>query len=336
MREIAARGLVLFLSLAVLAASWLGYRWINRPSIEGKTVNLIARMPENGGWSQDTIRISSGETLRLRMTSEDVVHGFAVGKGVSEAVDIIPGRFSELDLVIDEPGSYTFYCTRWCGENHWRMRGVIEVSGTAGVLERSEELPLSLELGLDLDHRLPSEVFPARTPQAGLASPHLAFLPDYALEHTEVWALSPASIWQRLRVEPALASVNDGSLWDIVAWLYTGSLTQERAENARRLYRQDCLACHGENGRGDGVMVRGLEVLENHASMGSERVRPPDFGDPGVLYGASPAVLEGKIIRGGMGTGMPYFGSIYTREQIQDLTRYLYLFQMINENLDLE
>ena len=30
------------------------------------------------------------------------------------------------------------------------------------------------------------------------------------------------------------------------------------------------------------------------------------------MLGASDAILEGKIIRGGMGTGMPYWGPIFT------------------------
>ena len=62
--------------------------------------------------------------------------------------------------------------------------------------------------------------------------------------------------------------------------------------------------------------------------MGAEAVRPPDFSDPAVLLGASPALLEGKIIRGGMGTGMPYWGDIFTSDQIRDLVLYLYTFQM--------
>ena len=35
------------------------------------------------------------------------------------------------------------------------------------------------------------------------------------------------------------------------------------------------------------------------------------------MLGASDAILEGKIMRGGMGTGMPYWGPIFTAEQIQ-------------------
>ncbi len=45
------------------------------------------------------------------------------------------------------------------------------------------------------------------------------------------------------------------------------------------------------------------------------------------MLGASDAILEGKIIRGGMGTGMPYWGPIFTAEQIQSLVDYLWTFQ---------
>jgi mono/diheme cytochrome c family protein len=55
--------------------------------------------------------------------------------------------------------------------------------------------------------------------------------------------------------------------------------------------------------------------------------RPADFTDPKRMLGASPALLQGKILRGGMGTGMPMWGSIFTERQIWDLIAYLYSFQ---------
>ena len=54
---------------------------------------------------------------------------------------------------------------------------------------------------------------------------------------------------------------------------------------------------------------------------------PVDFTNPTRMLGASPALLQGKILRGGMGTGMPMWGSIFTEEQIWDLIAYLYTFQ---------
>ena len=52
----------------------------------------------------------------------------------------------------------------------------------------------------------------------------------------------------------------------------------------------------------------------------------PDFSDPGQMYGASPALLQGKIIRGGMGTGMPSWGQIFSEDQTWALTDYLWTF----------
>jgi mono/diheme cytochrome c family protein len=54
---------------------------------------------------------------------------------------------------------------------------------------------------------------------------------------------------------------------------------------------------------------------------------PVDFTDPRRMLGASPALLQGKILRGGMGTGMPMWGSIFTEEQIWDLIAYIYSSQ---------
>ena len=63
----------------------------------------------------------------MRLISDDVVHGFAIGQTTSPAIDLPPGQVVESTLTFEQPGTYTFYCTRWCGPNHWRMRGVIEV-----------------------------------------------------------------------------------------------------------------------------------------------------------------------------------------------------------------
>ncbi len=56
---------------------------------------------------------------------------------------------------------------------------------------------------------------------------------------------------------------------------------------------------------------------------------PADFTDPASMLGASPALLHGKITRGGMGTGMPYWGPIFTDDQIWALVDWLWTFQYI-------
>jgi hypothetical protein len=86
-----------------------------------RTPLIHARMADTGGWTPEVIKANVGEPLHLSLTSDDVVHGFAVGQMEMESVDIEPGKVTAVTLTFDRPGIYTFFCTRWCGLNHWRM-----------------------------------------------------------------------------------------------------------------------------------------------------------------------------------------------------------------------
>jgi len=67
-------------------------------------------------------------------------------------------------------------------------------------------------------------------------------------------------------------------------------------------------------------------------SMDMSMQTPADFTDATRMLGASPALLQGKILRGGMGTGMPMWGSIFTETQTWDLAAYLYSLQFEYHN----
>lgn len=330
-KERLARWVVILLVLVAIGIP-LGSLWLSND--REVSYELHARMPENGGWSIDTIQAKVGQPVHLRMTSDDVVHGFAVSRSDRPSLELLPGEFTDTTLTFDRPGKYTFYCTRWCGANHWRMRGTIEVTGEGEPIPPDPQ-PLFLKLGIDVDQPQNAEVTPVIPASAERGAQFADDLPAYALEKDTYLASSPAVLWMRLRAEPTLASLSDDDLWDAVAWIWQRQTTPEALQNGRELYTTNCAACHGESGKGDGVMVRGLPVWDpsvhtsgekDHQPTGEGLVSPPDFSDPKVLLGASPALLEGKIIRGGMGTGMPYWGSIFTRDQIEAVVSYLYTF----------
>jgi mono/diheme cytochrome c family protein len=297
-----------------------------------RTPLIHARMPESGGWSADTVRAAVGVPLHLRLISDDVVHGFAVGKLDTPAVDILPGKITDLTLLFEHPGTYTFYCTRWCGMNHWRMRGTIEVDGKTPATQESQQ-PLYASLGIDLDAPRAAAATPPDRPVVAAATRQLeSALSDYI--STEYYrSHSPFETWQQLRFDPALGSLDEVDLWRLTAWIWRSNTTADDLVEGERLFSQNCAACHGQRGQGDGVFADDLEAAgadAMQAVMGESSMSmqaPADLSDPARMLAASPALLQGKILRGGMGTGMPSWGPIFTDEQTWHLVDYIYTFQ---------
>jgi mono/diheme cytochrome c family protein/plastocyanin len=316
-----ARLFILALGLAALGLPIVF--WARTPLIH-------ASMADNGGWEPGTITARAGQPIHLRFTSDDVMHGFAVGGMEMQGVDIEPGRVTEATFTLAEPGTYTFYCTRWCGVNHWRMRGTIEVRGPAADPGPASP-PLYVRLGLELDAPHVSAVVPGEPPSAasGAQLAQAATL-SQLMDNGYYRSHSPAQAFLDLKASQPLS---DPQSWDVVAYVWRANTTAEALSNGRRLYAQNCAACHGEGGAGDGVFADDFAAAASSDSpaMAADSLMglqsPADFSDPGRILGASPALLQGKILRGGMGTGMPMWGVIFTEQQTWDLVGYLYSFQ---------
>jgi mono/diheme cytochrome c family protein/plastocyanin len=324
-REWFARIIIAVLVIAAVAIP-LGAWWVHSQAIV-----IHARMAERGGWVPANLTAKVGEPLRLRLTSDDVLHGFAVGRSEWPPVDVKPGEVTEVTLVFDQPGKYTFYCTRWCGLNHWRMRGTIEVSGSAMAVEETVEAPLYVTLGLDIDAPHQAEVIPERKPSAADGARLEVSIPSAYQGRAYYLAHSPLELWKSLRGEASLQNLSDQEIWHLVALVWRSNTTPQALSEGQKLYAANCAACHGERGGGDGVYAALLEKSspEDHTTpqVGEMRLRPTDFTDARGMLSASPAHLQGKIIRGGMGTGMPYWGPIFTEEQTWALVAFLYTFQ---------
>jgi len=304
----------------------------------GRGLEVHGRMAESGGWTPVSLEAEVGRPLQISLTSDDVVHGFAVGKMQMEAVDVLPGQVTELTLNFDSPGTYTFYCTRWCGASHWRMRGTIEVRGAAdnraGDPETPKQEPLYVTLGLDIDAPHLASTVPDLAPVAavgrGLAD---GTLPAMLLEPGYYRAHAPAQVYEDLRADPDLQHWSDAQTWDVVAFIWAYQVSRDELTEGRQLYAQNCAACHGEKGAGDGVFAADVTSLTTTSApdvSGAASMRsnsPASFLDAENMLGASPALLQGKILRGGMGTGMPLWGSIFTDRQTWNLVAFLYTFQ---------
>lgn len=323
-KEWLARSIVLVLVAAAIVIPVVAWR------VRSHGIVMHARMAETGGWMPENLTVEVGQPLRLHLTSDDVMHSFAIGQRDEPPVDVIPGEITEVTLTFDEPGKYTFYCTRWCSVNHWRMRGTIEVTGL-GLPTEAAKPPLYVTLGLDIDGEHHADVIPERRPSAALGTQLGVRLPNGYLSREYYLSHAPVELWKALRGESGLSGLSDQEVWDLVASVWQSNTTPQELAEGERLYTTDCAACHGETGAGDGVFADELDQpkTREHADMpaGAMTTRPVDFTLPDHVLAASPAHMQGKILRGGMGTGMPYWGPIFTEEQTWALVAYLWTFQ---------
>jgi len=295
-------------------------------SATGSPIEIHGVMANNGGWTPGTITAQVGQPIDLRLTSDDVLHGFAIGQSDHSAIEVVPGKWTTTTLIFDQPGKYTFYCTHWCGADHGRMRGTIEVTGDETNLS-VEPAPLYVTLKLDLDAPHPSDVVPSEKPSAARGA-QLNIAPAIAADAYRVQ--SPAQVWQQLRARDTSKLLSDQQVWDLVALAWQSNTTPDRVAEGRKLYAENCAACHGETGHGDGVMAAALQQAapsDMPGTIGHDTVKPVDFTNAKNLLGANSAILQGKIVRGGMGTGMPYWGPIFTEAQTWALIDYLWTFQ---------
>jgi mono/diheme cytochrome c family protein len=140
---------------------------------------------------------------------------------------------------------------------------------------------------------------------------------DWLRTHT------PAEAFSLLRNNSAYGDLLDAQIWDVVAFAWRSATSDATIARGALLFTRDCVACHGEQGRGDGPAGRDLPGLQKimpgiampGITMSEAKRGPADFTNLRRMAGLSDAHLQGKLLRGGMGTGMPEFGSLYTADE---------------------
>lgn len=112
---------LMFYSLGVTAA-------IARPAEDALTIEIVGhqwwwevRYPESGVVDANEIHIPVGAPVRLKLTSEDVIHSFWA-PGLQGKMDLIPGSETTLWIEADEVGIYRAKCAEFCGAQHANMR----------------------------------------------------------------------------------------------------------------------------------------------------------------------------------------------------------------------
>lgn len=332
---------------AFVVASYLFVQdWQRVLDLRPLELQVRANLPENGGWQSGPLRVESGRTVRLTVASVAGTHSFALAHtAVQSSRPLTVGEAETVEFTAPAPGRYVLYCTTWCSPNHWRMRTVLEVFDPAApgaplaypqepprYSFRVEDLGLDAALGGEVHAgamassaaQLPALAWPEERPEATAGQALWQALaagqtPQVALAQPAWPVVTPAQVYDHLAAGdlPGLEAaqrLKAADRWAIVAYLWQQQTTPVALARGVELYRQNCADCHGENGRGDGFA----------APFAAAAL--PNFADPSIAAGASPARYYAKIARGGMGTGMPNWGTILGEDDLWALTAYLHSF----------
>jgi cytochrome c oxidase subunit II len=79
-------------------------------------------------FSPADITINKGETVRLRLVSDDVTHSLLI-KGLSVDQTITKGHPAEIILTAKQAGDFQGQCGHFCGSGHGKMLFTVHVTG---------------------------------------------------------------------------------------------------------------------------------------------------------------------------------------------------------------
>ena len=72
------------------------------------------------------IEVNKGDKVRLIVTSTDVPHGIAIPEyEINQRLD--PGKPVTIEFIADKQGTFTAFCSVFCGSGHLGMKGKIIV-----------------------------------------------------------------------------------------------------------------------------------------------------------------------------------------------------------------
>ena len=98
------------------------------PAAGGDDVKEIAVRARAWEFTPRVIRVQPGDTVRFRVRSEDIKHGFAINE-LGLNLQLAAGREARSpDLTIGlAPGKYTIHCSTFCGLGHSTMKASLIV-----------------------------------------------------------------------------------------------------------------------------------------------------------------------------------------------------------------
>jgi cytochrome c oxidase subunit 2 len=120
------------LVMCIFVYGYIVWEDMRTPLPDAEEIHVTARQwlfkftYPDGRETVNDLRIPAGQAVKLTMTSEDVIHAFFVPE-LREKQDILPGRYTYLWLKPERTGTYTIYCTQYCGVGHSQMTATLSV-----------------------------------------------------------------------------------------------------------------------------------------------------------------------------------------------------------------
>ena len=114
---------VLGLALLMPMLSLAGGAPKRTPDADVRVIDVTAK---RFAFSPDVIKLKKDETVRIRLHSEDVTHGFFM-RALKIDSEIAPGKVTEIVLTPQVAGTFTTICDHFCGVNHGNMKMTIVV-----------------------------------------------------------------------------------------------------------------------------------------------------------------------------------------------------------------
>lgn len=91
-----------------------------------ENVPIIDITAKRFAFTPDQITLKKGKTVKLRLHSEDVTHGFFL-RPLKLDEEIPAGGTAEVSITPQQAGTFTTICDHFCGANHGNMNMTIIV-----------------------------------------------------------------------------------------------------------------------------------------------------------------------------------------------------------------
>lgn len=96
---------------------------------EGNTDNIqeISVTAKKWKFDPDQIIVNKGERIKLSIKSIDVAHGFSL-PDFDINTRLEPGETKVVEFIANKAGTFSFFCSVYCGSGHSDMKGTLIVN----------------------------------------------------------------------------------------------------------------------------------------------------------------------------------------------------------------